>query len=269
MNKLDLYKVGYNFLLNQENVTEAILKRYLVSEFSKPNDITIIYQRFCESSQNRQMMTKVIGGSIGGVEKLSDVLFKFDPKKVSSKYSRNDKMVLLNDIKEKINISGKIRITNRSLWPQFCQSVIDSAYFLAKFETAKSFYEWADYFAKDSKSKPALPLMVSIEISGIGFPLACDILKEIGYLDFGKPDVHIKDIFTEVGLLEVEKKNQTKYDYEVLKKIDEIAVHNQVTSYAVDKVFWLIGSGNFYLEKNLKIGNKKAEFIKIVKGLNK
>ncbi|MBI9037600.1 MAG: hypothetical protein JEY97_05655 [Bacteroidales bacterium] len=38
-------------------------------------------------------------------------------------------------------------------------------------------------------------------------------------------------------------------DYEILKAIERIAESNEVTPYNVDKLFWLIGSGKFYLEK--------------------
>lgn len=153
-----------------------------------------------------------------------------------------------------------MRTTSRSLWPQYCQTIIDSAHFLKTFSTATDFYNWADFFAYDLRAKPALPLMISVEISGFGFSLACDFLKEIGYEEYGKPDVHLKDIFKALGIINPLEKSKTKQDYLTLKAIDKIAVINKVTTYAVDKIFWLIGSGNFYLsDKN--IGGQKKKFI--------
>jgi thermostable 8-oxoguanine DNA glycosylase len=106
--------------------------------------------------------------------------------------------------------------------------------------------------------------MISIEISGIGFPLACDFLKEIGFVEYGKPDVHLKDIFKALGIIDPDEKSVTKQDYASLKAIDRIANACNVTPFAVDKVFWLIGSGNFYLT-GINIGRQKQKFINQIK----
>lgn len=87
--------------------------------------------------------------------------------------------------------------------------------------------------------------MISYEISGMGFPLACDFLKELGFSEYGKPDVHLKDIFKALNLIDQNEKSATKLDYQTFKVIDRIAEENDTTAYSVDKIFWLIGSGNF------------------------
>jgi hypothetical protein len=232
----------------------------LKSEFTKPDDLKIIYNRLCESAQNKQMSTKVIGKAIGGVDKLKTVLFDFDPYEVAKNYKKDEGAKLLAAIIKQLKPTGQIRTTSRSLWPQYCQSVIDSAHFLKTFSSATDFYNWADFFANDLRAKPALPLMISIEITGIGFPLACDFLKEIGYEEYGKPDVHLKEIFKALQIIDPSEKSTTKQDYLTLKAIDKISLNNNVTSYAVDKIFWLIGSGNFYL-RNKNIGGQKKNFI--------
>lgn len=265
MTDKEILKSAIDFLLSFKDVTKSDLEKHLVSEFEKPNDLKIIYKKLCESAQNKQMSSKVIGNSIGGIDNLKLVLFDFDPQKVVKIFNKTDAEKLLAEIREKLKPTGQIRTTKRSLWPQFCQSVIDSAHFLSAFEKAENFYDWANFFANDSKAKPALPLMISIEISGIGFPLACDFLKELGFDEYGKPDVHLKDIFKALNIIDPKEKSVTKQDYLTLKAIDRIAKANNLTSYAVDKVFWLIGSGNFYLT-NKNIGRQKQEFIKKIKG---
>ncbi len=97
-------------------------------------------------------------------------------------------------------------------------------------------------------------MLLSYEIDGFGFPLACDFIKELGYWDFGKPDVHLKKIFAALQL------SPTENDYQVFKAIVRVARSVGVTSYNVDKLFWLIGSGNFYLDK-IKVGQHRGEFI--------
>jgi hypothetical protein len=264
----EIYRAGIEFLTSFEKVTDAILQKHLTSEHHKPKDLTMIYRRVCESAQNKQMSPKVIGGSINGVEHLGKVLFDFDPLQVAKTFNKSDKDKLLNLIIETLKPRGQIRRTKRSIWPQYCQTIIDAAHFLSAFKDANDFYRWTDFFAGDFRAKPALPLMISYEISGFGFTLACDFLKELGFSEYGKPDVHLKDIFKALELIDPNEKSTSKLDYQTLKVIDRIAKENGTTAYAVDKIFWLIGSGSFYLS-NLKIGSQKKVFIEKVKNTNK
>jgi hypothetical protein len=264
MTDKELYKTAIKFLSSFPAVTDVILNKHLKSVHSKPKDLSIVYFKICVSAQNKQMSSKVIGGSINGLENLSKVLFDFDPVKVAEAYNKSEKDKLLDRIIESLNPHGQIRRTSRSIWPQYCQSVIDAAHFLCSFKDVDDFYKWADFFAEDFRAKPALPLMISYEISGIGFPLACDFLKELGFSEYGKPDVHLKDIFKALGLIDQNEKSVTKLDYQTLKVIDRIAKENNTTAYSVDKVFWLIGSGTFYLS-DLKIGSQKKTFIEQIK----
>jgi len=109
---------------------------------------------------------------------------------------------------------------------------------------------------------PALPMILAAEIEGIGYPLACDFLKELGFVEYGKPDVHVIDIFVGIGLCKPKPS-----PYQVQKTITKIAEAAGVSAYNVDKLFWLIGSGKFYkhehkqLGKNGHIGRMKEEFI--------
>jgi len=265
MTDQELYKSAVDFLLSFDVITIDDINRHLETEFKKPDDIKIVYKQLCSFAQNRQMDSKVIGQSIGGADNLKKVLFDFNPTLVAANFSKTDKTKLLDKIIEELKPEGQIRATNKSLWPQFCQSVIESAHFLKTFETANEFYKWADFFANNSQAKPALPLMISLEISGIGFPLACDFLEELGYVQFGKPDVHLKEIFDDLKMIDITEKPFFKQDYGTIRVIERVAKANGVSSYAVVKVFWLIGSGNFYLTKK-NIGKHKKEFIKKILG---
>lgn len=103
-------------------------------------------------------------------------------------------------------------------------------------------------------------MLLSHEIDGFGFALSCDFLKELGYVNFPKPDVHLRDIFTALKLCQDEDD-----DYHLFKAIVRVAGHADVTPYNADKVFWLIGSGNFYDDPTIgskgKIGRHKQAFI--------
>ena len=79
----------------------------------------------------------------------------------------------------------------------------------------------------------------------MGFALVCDALKEMGFISFSKPDVHIKRIFTELGICGDD-------DEAVFNALDELAKDNNVSPYKADKIFWLICSGYFYKDPNIR-----------------
>ena len=104
-------------------------------------------------------------------------------------------------------------------------------------------------------------MILKKKIHGFGLALACDFLKELGYRDYSKPDTHLIKIFYELGLCE------SSEPYEVYKSIREMAKVVGDDAYSVDKIFYLIGSGNFYLVEEIKekVGRNEDKFIKEVK----
>jgi hypothetical protein len=204
------------------------------------------------------MKSKVIGGSIDGVEKLSAVLFDFDPNMVLSEYENWEQV--LERVERILRPRGEVRRTGRSLWPLYCKCILSAASFMAQFQSADDFHAWVRFFDEDPRARPALPLLIDREVFGVGFALSCDFLKELGYQNFSKPDVHIKDLFTALGL------SQTRHDFEVFRAVARVAMSAGESPYCVDKLFWLIGSGNFYkhpeIGKKGRIGSFKTQFIK-------
>lgn len=266
MTDVDLFNSAYQFLLLLPGVTEADLKLHLevVPASNKPKNINLIYRQLCQTAQNKQMSPNVIGQAVGGFENLGRVLSDFDPFSITEKYSTSDSQLLFDEIKKRLKPKGQLRDSLNSEWPKYCTTVLEGAYFIKGFGTSTNFYSWADKFANDEKSKYALPLLISLEVKGFGFPLACDFLKEVGYIEYGKPDVHLRDIFLALSIVNESTASTVRRDYLIAKAIDKIATANQVTPFAVDKIFWLIGSGNFYLTGQ-KTGNNKEKFIKQMK----
>lgn len=103
-------------------------------------------------------------------------------------------------------------------------------------------------------------MILSEEIYGIGYPLACEFLKELGFVSYGKPDVHIIDIFEGFGLC-----HRGASPYEIQKIIVHMDEAKGVSAYKVDKLFWLIGSCKFYNHPEIgsqgSIGRNKERFI--------
>lgn len=252
---------------NITGVTAALVERYLnpLSLNPKPTTKEAIYQRILESAQNANMKAGVIGRSIGGVEKLSPILESFNTKAVLDKYASGYETIL-DDIVEQLKPNGEVRRTSRSIWPQYCKTILSAANFIEQFSSASDFFGWVDFFNKDERARAGLPLLLSREIEGFGFALSCDFLKEMGYVNFPKPDVHLRDIFTALSLCP-----DKSDDYQLFKAVIRLARHAGVSPYNADKAFWLIGSGNFYADPHLgnegRVGRRKKEFIEYAKPL--
>jgi hypothetical protein len=258
---------GYLPIRNIPGVSEALIERYLNPLFlnPKPTSKEAIYQRILESAQNANMKAAVIGRAIGGIERLSSVLEGFNPKNVLNKYG-DCREAVLEDIVAQLKPHGLVRRTSRSIWPRYCQTIISAARFIEQFSSAPDFFGWVDFFDKDDRARPSLPLLLSQEIEGFGFALSCDFLKEMGYVNFPKPDVHLRDIFTSLNLC-----SDKSGDYQLFKAVIRVANHAGVSPYNADKVFWLIGSGYFYADPKIgnkgRIGSRKQEFIEYAKPL--
>lgn len=265
-----VYLLAKNYLPNLgiSGVTEDLLEKYLtpLTINTKPASKEGIYQRILESAQNANMKAGVIGRAIGGVDKLSSVLENFNPKAILNKYSVVGWEAILDDIEEQLHPRGKIRRTSRGIWPHYCKTILSAANFIEQFASAEDFFSWVDFFIRDERSRASLPMFLSCEIEGFGFVLSCDFLKELGYVNFPKPDVHLRDIFTALHLLP-----NNSDDYALFKAIIRVADHVEVSAYNVDKVFWLIGSGYFYNDSyigdNGRIGSRKQEFIEYAKAI--
>jgi hypothetical protein len=104
-------------------------------------------------------------------------------------------------------------------------------------------------------------MLLDHEIEGFGFALSCNFLKELGYVNFPKPDVHLRDIFTALELCQAGVD-----DYQLFNAIIRVASNANVTPYAADKLFWLIGSGNFYDDPMIgSIGSHKQDFLEFAR----
>jgi len=236
------------------NLNNSILEEHLEHK-SKFDDISDANRRLIESLQNRWGMSNII--KFGDNEKdFSKILFEYNHIEILNNYKNADD--LLDKFKLKFdmqNSHGK-----RSLWRTFSEGVIDGSKFMASFKIKEDFDCFVETFANTHHkkyTKAALPMLLAREIKGVGFALACDFLKELGYRDYAKPDVHLKKIFNALGL-------SLSDDYEVYKSIIEMSEAVNEDAYRVDKIFWLIGSGNFNLVK-IDIGSNRDEFIEKVK----
>lgn len=134
---------------------------------------------------------------------------------------------------------------------------------MSNFTDVDDFRSFVTQFDYNKPTRMALPLLISTKISGIGFALACDCLKELGFLSYPKPDVHLIEVFSQIGL---SKENPISV-FEAIVEMADVCkeVDPEVTPYKIDKIMWLICSGRFYLD-DISVGRHKDDFIKTVRG---
>ena len=248
------YNVSYDFLLEilPEEIDKDDLGKKYFNPKSKFNTLEDLFERMIISAQNYQRMPNVINFK-DKKEKIKQLLFDYNLLEIS-KISRDD---LYTKFQKEFKLQKTAKNIKYDSWYKWSQSVIDSAKFLASFKDINDFKNFVDLFQYNIQTKTALPLLISTKLFGFRFPLACDFLKEIGYTDYPKPDVHIKDIVKVLLKIELGTEISDISAYEI---IIDIATKSNVSPYKLDKILWLICSGKFY-EHDIKIKSNKEEFI--------
>lgn len=248
-----IYDLAWDYLIAMDKrITPKMVERYM-----HPREYRNLHQlnrKLLDSVRNTGRAQNVI--TPADLDRLAVLLRGFSPRFIVAQYGAPDGSRKLIAEVERLLAPKKLETASRSLWPKFCRSVVSSSRFLAQFKSAADFYEWAREFESlDERSKAALPLLIAEKVKGLGFPTACNFLKEVGLTQFGKPDVYLKRMFTDLDLCNGDS------DLEVFEAILRVARNVAVTPYRVDKVFWLIGSGKLYYHKAIKMASHEKPFI--------
>ena len=108
-------------------------------------------------------------------------------------------------------------------------------------------------------------------VHGLGPALARDLLKECRCLWFSKPNTHLIGVLQGLGLMQVNDNITTSTEghanelCRLVYRFAEVArnalVEPRITPYRVDKMIWLMCTGNFYLEKNQILRRSKDYLI--------
>ena len=257
MNNKALFDFGKEYLLRREEISEDILEHYLTLwKICKPTTINELCRKMIAHAQNRQGMPN----SIGDIRNLKHILFGFSPPLIKENY--NDWITLFQKINTELTPPGRMDINNRhNYWVIFCKSIISIADYLSKFDSFDNYSDYVNTFISDNPDiRLAFPLILKEEIFGYQFALACDFTKENISPKFIKPDTHIKDIFIGVGLC-----NCGDNDYNIFRKVIKYCTDIGEEPYAVDRLFWLIGSGKLFetpLRQNeIRFKTDKFQFI--------
>lgn len=256
----NIYKDARSYLLSFEEISETILDRHLNDwKDHKPGNMKDLLHRMLESICNRR--GEAMRNVIGNIEQLRILLKGFNPLEVVNTYNSDYKLLFktIKQNKKTYNLPGIMQLSNASsYWVQFCKSIISASRFLSRFNDLAEFNKFTENFMTNRSTRVGLPLILKEEIHGFGFALACDFLKANVSPQFVKPDTHIIDIFKGIHISRANASN-----FEVFTDVVNFSEYISNIPYRVDKLFWLVGSGKFYLEP-LKVRTNKGDFIEMI-----
>lgn len=235
-----------------------------------------VLERFAVSAQNARGFPNVIG--LNNETRERELRNEFHEYDVAWVKEKMDPESMGNTLWKRY--SPEVRTSNprQNTWVKWAWAIKDSAALLANYQDASGFYADVESYLGDVENQANLAFHIARNVKGFGFALACDALKELGFTSYAKPDVHIKVIFRKLGLLppiisedKYWNKAQDWLDYQVFKQVSSFAgschefgdVATLVTPYKVDKVMWLVSTGNFY-NRNDPVVDKKSHREKFI-----
>lgn len=244
-----LYSIVDDFLMELKpvQISSDELNRYFETHYVK--DLNTLASEFFGHLQNYQFMPNVIGFWKEERKPIfKEILLDYDTHTILDKY---DQRSLFEEFCR--NFPVKNKDSKQNSWLRYAGGIIDTCVYLNRFKSIEEYNEYCLGF----KGSIKLPIEMKNEIRGMGFALACDQLKETGFSDYSKPDVHLRDVLHGCGYCDDD-------DYSIFECVKRIADENNISPYMVDKKIWLICSGNYYWH-NITIPSNKDELIKRIK----
>lgn len=251
-----VYVEAQQYLLSMipASIQPADLDKYFIGDRRDFASIQDVYEQFIHSAQNYQSMPNAIKYDERR-KQIKDILKDFDVQQIKAM----DIDELYQTFRKEFKVTSKD--SKHNSWRKWSCSAIDAAKFMSNFKDVDDFRAFVAQFDYNLPTRMALPLLISTKIKGIGFALACDTLKELGYHNYPKPDVHLIEVFSQLGLAEEDPISV----FEAIVEMAEVCkeVDPESSPYKLDKIVWLICSGRFYLD-DISVGRHKEDFINYV-----
>lgn len=251
-----VYRIASRYLheIKPKQMTDDELNKYFVGDRKDFNTLEDVFEQIIHSAQNYQRMPNVIKYQERR-ERIKNCLYDFDLECIS----QYDIEELYQKFRSEFDVTSADSKFNS--WHKWSKSIVDAAKFMSDFKDIEDFKSFVTQFDYNLQTRMALPLLISTKISGMGFALTCDCLKELGYTSYPKPDVHLIQVFVSAEL-------SSKEPISVFEAIVRMAedckdIDPEITPYKIDKVIWLICSGRFYLH-DISVGRHKEELINLI-----
>ncbi len=125
--------------------------------------------------------------------------------------------------------------------------MIDCAVYLSQFNSPQDFYDFLESIPADEEAMILAAQELASKLTGFGFALACDVIKELGMVEYCKPDAWVS------RFIKTYLDNKKMDDVQVFRELRKLAHAEGVTPFALDRLIWLIGSRNFYKHPHIMI----------------
>lgn len=250
-----------HYWVPKTSIKDLTLQKIFLQLVSSAGNANMLKNVIDFSAQRSKSRKDEILEAIVGVKNLASEVFS---DKAYRLYLEEILAVNLEEALQRLESkSGLIKGDGRCLWKRWLNSVQDSASYVLQFNSGNDFGE--QFSNIDSRFLFAGPISIKRKITGIGFALACEALKELGFTQYVKPDTHINDVFVKLDLA---KESHSSLDTQLNvfdAAIELVQAYNskqgnsgQITAYELDKLIWLCCSGNFYKE-NIRINEGVRE----------
>jgi hypothetical protein len=252
-----MYEI-FDLLRKAANINDEEIPAFFEPEGNDSDES--IFLRLCSSLQNSGQMNNSIKFNNNedrtNYELIKKITSNFNAIKFSKKYDNWEK--LYNDLTDNGMLDKGTR-KKETNWQKYSKGLISGASYLVHggFKKVRDLISLSNRISSVSDEIINKIIDISKNIHGLGFALTCDWLKECGCLWLVKPDVHIKEVYRHLAMLSKEEnisdtiviKDMFEYS-QVIKSID-----SSMTAYKLDKIIWLICTGNFY-KCDIKIGRE-------------
>ena len=253
MTYIEFYEATYDFLIEHKplELSKEDIDDFITNQSVKLDSLNDVFRIMVGSLQDYNRMPNIIK-YYERKEDFKEILFDYNYIEVLKNYTEES---LLEEFKKRYSINNVESKSNS--FRRYSKSLLSASKFLSTFEDINEFKKFIDGFTMNELTAYALPLLLSSEIYGLGFALACNLLKDLGYMNYPKPDIHLKDVLSAIGFC----KND---DVDCFKTVIKIANECNVTAYKIDKLVWVICSGNYH-NHNIKVKGLKHELISYLK----
>ncbi len=234
---MNLYEYAVDYLKNHtEGLTDSILNEYF--KVNKVSSLDEAFRRGVASvvDSNRKTMANPIAYfKPNRKAAIDDVLCGFGLNAMRTKYG-DDVNKLWNDFCTQVVPDSEQ--SPRGAWYKFAENIITLMAYLSGFKDIDDLYAVFGN-AKDVNAKIKLINTVSAKVRWWGFAMASNWIKDMGMIGFCKPDQHVRAIIDGIYQTGQEEKD-------VFTKVIEIAEECNISPFVLDRVLYLVGSGNFY-----------------------
>lgn len=252
MSSSDKYKKFYEMSIDYLNSIKPedidITEYFDKKECNNFKDILIC---FISTLQDYQSMPNIIGFNSKPERKetYNKIFCDYDHMKILDNYDEDS---LFNEFCKNFPVNNAN--SKQNSWRKWARGIIDVCGYLSRFDTPEDFNEHFRSFNGDLEGIVEL----QDNIYCMGFALSCNVIKDLGFTDYCKPDTHLIDVLSEIGFCSDNPRS-------VFYKVREIAEANNITPFHLDSIIWLICSGYYYKHDGIKIGSHKKEYIDLLK----